>query len=89
MKNLAKLVRQQLKESFENPLQQQLASKAEQERINYRKELQSYKADHDAHMTIHERRELLGRVSLGLDQSKRNASDFEQRLKELLEAYGL
>jgi Zn-finger domain-containing protein len=88
--NIQKLVRRALNENFfDSPLHQQLAKKAEEEKHKYKHELRSYEDDHKQHMTVHERRQLLGRVSLGLDQSKRGASDFEKKLESLLKEYGL
>jgi hypothetical protein len=76
---------------FDSPLHKQLAAKADQEKIDYRKELDKIKNDHDefldVHSTVQERKELINRVSHGLNLSKRNASDFEDRLKALLDEY--
>jgi FtsZ-binding cell division protein ZapB len=91
---LSHIVKQTLKEQWlDSPLHQQLAKKAEQDKVDYKKELYSLKRDHDSfmdtHQTLQERREILNRVSNGLNLSKRKASDFEDRLKALLDEYNL
>jgi uncharacterized protein with von Willebrand factor type A (vWA) domain len=78
---------------FNTPHHKNMAAKAAAEKTDYRKELNNHKEDHEEFMNVHatvsERRELLNRVSSGLNLSLRGASDFDKELKKLLDVYNL
>lgn len=90
---IRQVIVEELNDLFDTPHHRNMATKAGMEKVNYRHELDKITKDHnefmDVHTTLQERRELLNRVSKGLDLAKRGASDFEQQLKDLLDMYKL